>query len=105
MRRHRRAKSEFYWAGMRSDIKKLLRECDSCQRTKISTHKSYGLLQPLPIPNQPWTNVFMDFIKGLSPSSGYNTILVVVDRLSQYAHFFECGSSIHWLKYCPDFYG
>lgn len=39
-----------------------------------------GLLQPLPIPNQ----VFV----GLPKSKGKETILVVVDLLTKYGHFF-----------------
>lgn len=58
-----------------------------CQRCKPDLSAYPGLLQPLPIPTQVWTEISMDFIDGLLSSQGKTVILVVVDRLSKYAHF------------------
>ena len=82
-----RAKQEFYWKGMKSDIKKFIRECDVCQRIKAETVAPTGLLQPLAIPTKPWSNVSLDFVEGLPKSQGFEDILVVVDRLTKYVHF------------------
>ena len=46
-----------------------------------------SLLQPLPIPSQAWTSVSIDFIEGLPKSERNDSILVVVDRLTKFAHF------------------
>ena len=39
------------------------------------------------MPSQAWQMITMDFVEGLPRSSGYNSILVVVDKFSRYAHF------------------
>lgn len=68
-------------------VKEFLQQCTICQQYKTDCMKPAGLLQPLPIPAQIWTDVSMDFIEGLPPSNGHTVIMVVVDRLTKYAHF------------------
>lgn len=60
-----------------------------CQKNKYQALSPGGLLQLLPVPTQVWSDVSMDFIGGLPKAMGVNTILVVVDRLTKYAHFLE----------------
>ncbi|RVW59679.1 Transposon Tf2-8 polyprotein [Vitis vinifera] len=82
-----RAKSEFYWEGMRKEVRRFIKECDICQQNKSENIHPAGLLQPLPIPTKVWTDISLDFIEGLPNSERYSVIMVVVDRLSKYAHF------------------
>ncbi|GJY66965.1 retrotransposon-related protein [Tanacetum coccineum] len=68
-------------------VKKVIRECDMCQREKVDLVAYPRLLQPLSIPEKFWSEISMDFIVGLLKSQGKTVIFVMVDRLSKYAHF------------------
>ena len=73
---------------MKKDIAEYVAVCDVCQRVKAEHHKLGGLLQPLPMPEWKWDKLFMDFITGLPRTrSGYDYILVVVDRSTKVTHF------------------
>ena len=80
----------YWWPQIRKDVRNFIRSCDICFRSKIPLHLPYGKLQPLPIPKAPWQSISMDFIIDLPPSSGYDAILVVVDRFTKMAHFLPC---------------
>ena len=87
LRTYVRIASQFCWHGMKLDIKRFMQECLICQQAKTSHLHLAGLLNPLPIPHQVWEEVAMDFITHLPSSFGYSVIMVVIDRLSKYAHF------------------
>lgn len=73
---------------MKGEITKYVAECDVCWRVKAIHQNSAGLLQPLSIPQWKWEDITMDFIVGLpNTSKGYDSILVIVDRLTKTAHF------------------
>lgn len=56
------------------------------QRCKDEHTLPSGLLQPLPIPNNAWKTISLDFVEGL-PKSVEEVILVIVDKLTKYGHF------------------
>ncbi|GJY74338.1 transposon Tf2-1 polyprotein isoform X1 [Tanacetum coccineum] len=87
LKTYQRMAAKVYWVGIRKDVAKMVSECKICQRYKYSTMVPKGLLQPLKLPDKVWEDVTMDFIDGLPCSEGFTVILVVVDRLSKYAHF------------------
>ena len=72
---------------MKGDVRKYVRECDNCQCHEAKNTTPVVLRQPLPIPNHTWTEISMDFIKGLPSSQGRNEVMVVVGQLTKYAHF------------------
>src|ERR1700733_6106604 len=86
LKTYHRVKKEFFWEGLKSDIQKFVAECLVFQQNKVETIKTPGLLQPLSIPSQCWEEVSMDFITTLPKFEGKSLIMVVVDRLTKYAH-------------------
>ena len=46
-----------------------------------------GKLMPNSIPEKPWSHISANFITKLPLAQGYDSILVVVDRLTKMAHF------------------
>jgi hypothetical protein len=81
-------KQKYWWYGLKRDVAAHVAMCDVCQRVKAEHQRLAGLLHPLKIPEWKWEEIGMDFIVGLPPSpKGYDSIWVIVDRLTKVAHF------------------
>jgi len=61
--------------------------CGACQSNKNCTEQLAGKLMPKSIPEKPWAHISADFITKPPLAQGYNSILVVVDRLTKMVHF------------------
>jgi len=77
----------FWWPGVSREVKQYMERCNACQRNKNCTQAPASKLMPNLIPEKPWSHISVDFIMKLLLAQGYDTILVVVDRLTKMAHF------------------
>jgi len=79
-----------WWPNMVADIKAFCDTCSTCKKSKSSNQKPYGLLNPLPIPGQPWEAIGVDFVGPLPRSSNrdgdYNSIAVIICLLTSMVH-------------------
>ncbi|QSZ34660.1 hypothetical protein DSL72_007514 [Monilinia vaccinii-corymbosi] len=81
---------DYYWPGYYDYVSCWVRNCHSCHRAAPNRRGQEGVLRLLPIPQQAWLHISVDFITHLPRSSGYDTIFVVVDRLTKMKHFLLC---------------
>lgn len=84
---YQRMRRLFSWPGMKQAIRDYVALCTVRKEAKPEHVPYPGLLQPLPVPEQAWQVVSLDFVEGLPQSIRFNCILVVVDKFTRYAHF------------------
>jgi hypothetical protein len=76
-------RESFYWPNMRCDLEQAyILACADCKQNKGVTQKPFGLLHPLPVPDQRGDSVAMDFIGPLPEDEGFNCIVTFTDRLN-----------------------
>ncbi|GJW61650.1 putative reverse transcriptase domain-containing protein [Tanacetum coccineum] len=81
-------KKLYWWPNMKADIATYVSKCLTYARVKVKHQRPSGLLVQPAIPEWKWDNIMMDFITNLPKSSqGFDTIWVIVDRLTKSAHF------------------
>ena len=83
---------KYYWPSLRRDVKSYVQGCDVCLTSKAVRHKPYGDLQSLFVSTHQLKNLSMDFVTGLPlsadwKSNNYDSILVIVNRLTKMVHY------------------
>ncbi|GKA00329.1 putative reverse transcriptase domain-containing protein [Tanacetum coccineum] len=81
-------KKLYWWPNMKADITTHVSKCLTCAKVKAKHQRPSGLLVQPKIPEWKWDNITIDFVTKLPKSSqGYDTIWVIVDRLTKSAIF------------------
>ncbi|GJU23337.1 putative reverse transcriptase domain-containing protein [Tanacetum coccineum] len=81
-------KKLYWWPNMKADIATYVSKCLTYARVKAEHQRPSGLLVQPEIPQWKWDNITMYFVTKLPKSSqGYDTIWVIVDRLTKSAFF------------------
>jgi hypothetical protein len=85
---------------MKREAARYVSECDTCRKVKANYMNPRGLLRPLGIPEWKWDDISMDFIVGLPMTAHkFDSIWVIVDRLSKSAHFIPINTNYKVQKY------
>ena len=78
----------YWWEGLKRDVTDFVYRCLTCQQVKAEHQKPAGLHQRIEIPEWKWEGIAMDFVTGLPRTvGGYDSVWVIVDRLTKSAHF------------------
>jgi len=72
-------KRNYWWPGIKNDVKRYIQECFKCQQNKVQHIKKAGELHPLKTPESPWKEISIDIIGLLLKSNEKNMIVVIVD--------------------------
>ncbi|GJT94596.1 putative reverse transcriptase domain-containing protein [Tanacetum coccineum] len=81
-------KKLYWWPNIKADIATYVSKCLTYAKVKAEHQRPSGLLVQPEIPQWKWDNITIDFVTKLPKSSqGYDTIWVIVDRLTKSAIF------------------
>jgi len=76
-------KQNYWWPGLKKDVKKYVQGCFKCQQNKIQHQKKLGELHPLEISQGPWQEISIDIVGPLPKSNEMDAIVVIVDRFTK----------------------
>ena len=101
-----RLQQHFYWPRLQHTVTTYVNSCPSCQACKHGAPlPAPGLLQPLPIPDRPWSSVSLDLVTDLPLTPrGHNAFALFICRLTKLFHVAPCSTSVDALGLAQLFY-
>ena len=72
-------KQNYWWLGIKEDVKKYVQECFKYQQNKVQHQKKSGELHPLNTSQGPWQEISINIIGPLPKSNGMDAIVVIMD--------------------------
>ena len=75
-------RASFFWPTMVKDCKQYVKTCDSCQRHKSTTQAPAGPLHSLPIPQQRFSHIAIDFVGPFVKSDNFDYMMTITCRLT-----------------------
>ncbi|GJT41831.1 putative reverse transcriptase domain-containing protein [Tanacetum coccineum] len=81
-------KKLYWWPNMKAEISTYVSKYLTCAKVNVEYHKPFGLMVQPEIPQWKWENITIDFVtKFPKTTTDQDTIWVIVDRLTKFAHF------------------
>ena len=78
---------------MAADVGRWCRECQACQKAKITTQPS-APVQPIPVPSRRFTHIHVDLVGPLTASAeGFTHVLTIVDRTTRWMEVLPLAST------------
>jgi hypothetical protein len=84
---------------MKREIARYVSECDTCQKVKADYMKPGGFLQHLSIPDWKWDDKHRFYCGFTFDCHKFDSIWVIVDRLTKSAHFIPINTTYKVQKY------
>ena len=75
---------DYFWPGLDHDVEEYIRSCDSCARNKASIQSPAGLLHSILVLSNRFSEIALDFVGLILKSNGFDMILGMTDRLTNY---------------------
>jgi len=72
-------KRNYWWPGIKTDVKKYIQGCFKCQQNKVQYMKKAGELHPLKTPEGLWKEISISIIGPLPKSNRKDAIMVIVN--------------------------